>query len=60
MDAIQVTDYASRLVSAHGAKAILEVSEKMRECEARGKLDEARDWARVRETIHRMRGPRQK
>ncbi len=60
MDAIQVTDYASRLVSAHGDKAIIEVSQKMRDCEAQGKHDEARDWARVRETIHRMRGPRQK
>ncbi|MGY3437959.1 MULTISPECIES: hypothetical protein [unclassified Marinovum] len=60
MDAIQTSDYASRLMAAHGPKAVLEASEKMRECEAVGKTDEAADWARVRDTIHRMRGPRQK
>lgn len=59
MDAIQVTDYATRLLAAHGDKAIVEVSEKMRNCEAAGKSGEAASWQKVRDAIHRMRGPRQ-
>lgn len=59
MDAIQVTDYANRLIAAHGDKAIVEASEKMRACEAAGNKDEAADWEKVRNAIHRMRGPRQ-
>lgn len=59
MDAIQVTDYATRLISAHGDKAIVEASEKMRACEADGRTGEAADWHKIRDAIHRMRGPRQ-
>lgn len=60
MDAIQTSDYASRLIAAHGDSAIIEASAKMRECETAGNEAEAADWGRVRDTIHRMRGPRQK
>ena len=57
MNAIQASDYANRLLSAHGDKAIVEVSQKMRDCEAAGKTDEASNWQKVRDAIYRMRGP---
>ena len=59
MDAMQTTQYARALLSSHGGKAEAEAAQKMRDCQAAGKTDEAEDWKRIRLAIMEMRGPHQ-
>ena len=57
MDTVRISEYAGALYRARGGKAEAEASEKFRQCEQQGKLDEARDWNAIRRAIRAMRGP---
>ncbi|MDA7963889.1 hypothetical protein [Ruegeria sp.] len=59
MDAVKTAQYARALYSAHGDRAEAEAAQKMRECEAAGKRQQAQDWQAVRRTIRQIRGPNQ-
>ncbi|KUJ82018.1 hypothetical protein [Ruegeria profundi] len=59
MDALQTAQYARALYTAHGDQAEAEAAQKMRECEAAGNVQEAKDWQAVRQTIRQFRGPNQ-
>ena len=59
MDAIQTAQYARALYTAHGDRAEAEAAQRMRECEAAGNVQEAKDWQAVRQNIRQMRGPNQ-
>lgn len=59
MDTIQATRYAHSLYRVHGPKAEAEAARRLRDCEARGREDEAKDWRAIRAAIHHARGPHQ-
>jgi hypothetical protein len=55
--AIEIDDYAQRLVAASGDRAEYEAAQKAKECADRGAHDEAEQWRKVREKIRILRGP---
>ncbi len=59
MDALKTAQYARALYAAHGDRAEAEAAQKMRECEAAGNHQEAKDWQAVRGAIRQIRGPNQ-
>ncbi|SFB01231.1 hypothetical protein SAMN05421688_2363 [Poseidonocella pacifica] len=59
IEAIKVAEFARALHSAHGDRAVVEVSERMRRCSEGGRTSEAEDWRRIRDAIYAQRGPRQ-
>ncbi|WP_424833461.1 hypothetical protein [Ruegeria sp.] len=59
MDPLKTAEYARALYTAHGDRAEAEAAQKMRECEAAGNAQEAKNWQAVRSTIRQIRGPNQ-
>ena len=59
MDTLKAAQYAHALYSAHEDQAEAEAAQKMRECEAAGNTQEAKDWQSVRGAIRQIRGPNQ-
>ncbi|MEO1106494.1 MAG: hypothetical protein AAFX90_01090 [Pseudomonadota bacterium] len=59
MDALKTAQYARALYSVHGDRAEVEAAQKMRESEAAGNAQQAKDWQAVRSTIRQIRGPNQ-
>ena len=59
MDALKTAQYAHALYAAHGDQAEAEAARKMRECEAAGNTQGAKDWQAVRGAIRQVRGPNQ-
>ena len=59
MDYSNVGEYARALYNAHGDKAEAEAAQKMVQCEADGKMDEAEDWKMIRNAIRSIRGANQ-
>ncbi|MES0861031.1 hypothetical protein ABLN87_01585 [Ruegeria sp. SCPT10] len=59
MDALKTAQYARALYSVHGDRAEAEAAQKMRESEAAGNAQQAKDWQAVRSTIRQIRGPNQ-
>jgi hypothetical protein len=59
VQAIDVQDYARRLLDAHGFKAIAEAAQKASACEAQGEDQQAQMWRRIEAALIEMRGPRE-
>ncbi len=55
--AVQIDDYARRLLSASGDRAEYEAAQKARNCATRGARAEAEQWRKVRAKIRILRGP---
>jgi hypothetical protein len=59
VQAIDVQDYARRLLDAHGFKAIAEAAQKASAYEAQGEDQQAQMWRRIEAALIEMRGPRE-
>jgi hypothetical protein len=59
MREMEIHDYARQLMETHGPHAIAKAAQRATECEAEGKLDQARDWRHVEDALKMMRGPHQ-
>lgn len=59
MKAVEVEEYARKLREAHGDKALAEVTQKAREAEEAGRVDEANNWRQVEKALLEQRGPAQ-
>lgn len=59
MEPRQVTQHARALYDAHGDKSEVEAAQKAKACRDAGKVDEAEDWAAIREAIRILRGANQ-
>jgi len=55
----EIHTYARQLMETHGPKAIAKAAQRASECEAEGKLDQAKDWRHVEDALKIMRGPAQ-
>lgn len=58
MLAMEVQDYARKLLTQRGAEAIAEAAQKAASLEQEGRADDAADWRRIVEAMKLMRGPR--
>jgi hypothetical protein len=59
MREMEIHDCARQLMEAHGPRAIAEAAQRANECEAEGKLEQAKDWRHVEDALKIMRGPHQ-
>lgn len=59
MQETEIHTYARQLMETHGPKAIAKAAQRANECEAEGKLDQAKDWRHVEDALKMMRGPHQ-
>ena len=59
MHAIEIQDYARRLMEAHGDKATAEAAQKAVAFEQAGDQEQAQTWRRIEAAIMLMRGARQ-
>ncbi len=59
MQAVQVQDYARRLIEVHGERAGVEAAQKAVELEKAGDQEQAQLWRRIEAAVGLMRGPRQ-
>ncbi len=57
MQAIDVQDYARRLLEAHGFAAIAEAAQKANAFEQQGDEEQAQTWRRIETALLEMRGP---
>ena len=57
MQAVDVQDYARRLMEAHGEKAVAEAAQKARALEDEGKHEDAKPWRRIEAALKEMLGP---
>jgi len=51
-----ISEYAKRLLEAHGGKAEAEAAAKVREFEEKKDEDQAETWRKIRAAISEMRG----
>jgi len=59
MQAMDVHNYARKLLVQRGAAAIAEAAQKAATLEHDGKAEEAADWRRIAAAMREMRGPHQ-
>jgi hypothetical protein len=59
MQAVEVHDYARKLLAQRGASAIAEAAQKAASLEEEGNAKDAPDWRRIAEAMKQMRGPHQ-
>ncbi len=59
MQAMEVHDYARKLLMQRGANAIAEAAQKAASLEEDGSAQEAADWRRIVDAMKQMRGPHQ-
>lgn len=57
MDAVEIQAHARKLYEAHGAKALAEAAQMVREFEERGDERLVDDWRRIQAALQMMRGP---
>lgn len=57
MDAVEVAEYARKLLEAHGDKAEVEAAQKAVKYEKSGDAKQAENWKRIRSAIANMRSP---
>lgn len=57
MDATKIDEFARSLKEAHGAKALVEASQKAREFQEEGDTEQAETWRRVAAALQEMQGP---
>lgn len=60
MLAVEIQDYARRLMEAQGMKAIAEAAQKARAFEDEGQDEQASTWRRIELALREMSGPRAK
>lgn len=60
MLAVEIQDYARRLMEAQGPKAIAEAAQKARSFEEQGQDEQAMTWRRIELAMLEMRGPNSK
>jgi hypothetical protein len=60
MLAVEIQDYARRLMEAQGPKAIAEAAQKARAFEEQGQNEQATTWRRIELAMLEMRGPNSK
>lgn len=59
MQAVEIQDYARKLMQSLGPKAIAEAAQRANALEAGGQGDGARDWRRIEKALRQMQGPRE-
>lgn len=59
MQAVDVHDYARKLLAQRGAGAIAEAAQKAASLEEEGKTTDAANWRRIVDAMKQMRGPHQ-
>ncbi|MCY6380554.1 hypothetical protein [Hoeflea prorocentri] len=57
MKATKIVEHARQLLDAHGDRAEAEAAQKAIDLDAKGKVEDAENWRRVRAAIHEMRPP---
>jgi len=57
MKAVDIQEYARKLLNAHGDKAEYEAAQKAHQFKQEGDEKQAEDWMKIRKAIHQMRGP---
>lgn len=60
MLAVEIQDYARRLMEAQGPKAIADAAQKARAFEEQGQDEQATTWRRIELALLEMRGPNSK
>jgi hypothetical protein len=60
MLAVEIQDYARRLMEAQGMKAIADAAQKARAFEDEGQNEQASTWRRIELALREMSGPRAK
>ena len=56
---LQVHTIARQMMEKHGLEAIAEAARIAQACEAKGDVDEAREWRHIEDAMKIMRGPHQ-
>jgi hypothetical protein len=56
MNAVEIQTHAQKLYSAHGAKALSEANQKVREFEQKGDKEQAQEWKQIENALQSMRG----
>lgn len=56
---LQVHTIARQMMEKHGLEAIAEAARNAQACEAKGDVDEAREWRHIEDAMKIMRGPHQ-
>lgn len=59
MQAMEVHDYARKLLTQRGAEAIAEAAQKAIGLEQEGHAEDAAKWRRIAAAMRQMRGPHQ-
>ena len=59
MRAMEIHDYARKLLEVRGADAIAEAAQKAIGFEQQGNAEEAKNWRNITEAMKQMRGPHQ-
>lgn len=57
MDAVEIQSHARQLFDAHGAKALAEAAERIRQFEQHGDKRVVEDWRRIQVALQQLRGP---
>jgi hypothetical protein len=57
MNAVEVQTHAHKLYEAHGAKALAQAAQMVRQYEQRGDKGSAEDWRRIENALQQLRGP---
>jgi hypothetical protein len=57
MNAVEIQTHAQKLYSVHGAKALAEANQKVKEFEQKGDKQQAQEWKQIETALHSMRGP---
>lgn len=59
MRAMEIHDYARKLLEQRGAGAIAEAAEKAQSFDKEGKAEDAANWRQIADAMKQMRGPHQ-
>ncbi|HEY4203608.1 MAG TPA: hypothetical protein VGM35_01230 [Xanthobacteraceae bacterium] len=59
MRAMEIHDYARKLLEKHGAGAIAEAAQKAASLEQEGNAEDAANWRQITDAMKQMRGPHQ-
>ena len=57
MNAMEVQTHAQKLYAAHGAKALAEAADKVRQFEKTGDTLQVKDWRQIEAALRNLKGP---
>lgn len=57
MLAVEIQEYARRLLEAHGDKALAEAAQKAKAFEESGDNEHAAEWRRIEQALRELHGP---